>query len=115
MAERSAGSWQKKTRPCVDGLGREDESSCLEVDAAMVRTRDSFLQLQLQPDRGALILAGLAAAALGAGDTGVLLLEYLLGAGHVAQAIALAQMSIGFFGHERTGDGFHDRLLPDRL
>ena len=48
--------------------------------------------MQLEPDRGTLILAGLAAAAFGTGDAGMFLFEHLFGAGHVAQAIAFAKM-----------------------
>ncbi len=81
------------------------------MDTAAGMARGVFLQLQLQPDGNALILAGLAAAAFGAGDTGVCLFEHLFGAGHVAQTIAFAEMRVGFFRHERTGDGFHDGLL----
>ena len=78
------------------------------MDTAAWVTRGIFLQAQLESDGSALILAGLAAAALGAGDIGVFLFEHLFGAGHVAQAIAFAEMRVGFFGHERAGDGFHD-------
>ena len=78
------------------------------MDAAARTALGVFLQLQLEPDGSALLLAGLATAAFGTGNTGVCLFECLFGAGHVAQAIAFAEMRVGFFGHERAGDGFHD-------
>lgn len=40
------------------------------------------------------------------------LFEHLFRAGHVAQAVAFAQVRVGFFGHEWARDGFHDGLLP---